>query len=209
MAGGGVLQQAAGVDVGFADRLAAVGLVGGIGIVRIAGIAGGVGVVRTVGILRCLAVVRRLHVRHRIGVGFVLLADARHHQHHRGDQHGQPDVHAGVAPEHADDDARQADDRGRLDVDAAGDHHQRDEQGDDADADVVDDAVHDGLGPEELGVGRAEDHELQHQEHQQEDLPVLKDLFQQIFHFAAPPSGVCSAVLERRRFLLAISTDRR
>ena len=59
------------------------------------------------------------------------------------------------------------DKRWRLNVDAARDHDQRDKQGDDAHADVVDDAVHDGLGTQELGVRRAEDHELKDQEDHQ------------------------------------------
>src|SRR5699024_2433292 len=61
-----------------------------------------------------------------------------------GQEHGGPDVQAQIAPQVALDDAGQADDGGGLDINAAGDHHQRNEQRDDTDADVVDDAVHDG-----------------------------------------------------------------
>ena len=124
-----------------------------------------------------------------------------------GNQGSHPDIHPCVAPQHADDDAGQADDGGGLNINAAGNHHHGDKQRNDANADVVDDAVHDGLGAQEFGVGRAEHHEFQYQEHHQEQFPALKNLFQQIFHDCTPPS--CSAVLDRRRFLRVVSMERR
>ena len=107
---------------------------------------------------------------------------------HHGDRHGRPDIQPRVAPEHADDDAAQADDGGRLNVNAAGNHNHRDKQRNDADADVVDDAVHNGLRAQELRVCRAEYHKFQNQEDHQKHFPVLKNLFQHVLHAFAPPS---------------------
>ena len=81
-----------------------------------------------------------------------------------------------------------ADDGGRLNVNAAGNHNHRDKQRNDADADVVDDAVHNGLRTQELRVGRAEHHKFQNQEDHQKHFPVLKNLFQHVLHAFAPPS---------------------
>ena len=107
---------------------------------------------------------------------------------HHGDRHSRPDVQPGVAPEHADDDTAQTDDRRRLNVNAAGNHDHRHKQRDDADADVVDDAVHDGLRTQELRVGRAKHHKFQNQEDHQKHFPVLENLFQHVLHAFAPPS---------------------
>ena len=71
---------------------------------------------------------------------------------------------------------------------AAGNHDHRDEQRNDADADVVHNAVHDGLRTQELRVSRSEHHKFQNQEDHQKHFPVLKNLFQHVLHAFAPPS---------------------
>ena len=125
-----------------------------------------------------------------------------------GDDDRDPDIEARVAPQYALDDARKPDDGGGLDINAAGDHDKGHKEGDDADADVVDDTRHDGIDAQELGVCRAEDHELEHQENDQEELPAVEKLFQ-CLHASSPPFAAPGAVRDNRRLRRDISMERR
>ena len=98
---------------------------------------------------------------------------------HNGQHHGSPDVEAEVLPGHTDDNGGQAHDGASLNIDAAGDHDEGDKQADEADGDKVVDAGQQQGNPQELGIGCAEDDELQYQNDHQEGVPV----FQQAAYF--------------------------
>ena len=106
--------------------------------------------------------------------------------HDHADQAGDKDVHAGIAPQHAYQDAGQADDGPCLDIHPARDQDEGNKQRDDRHRNKLVQAAKQARQVQKLAVHRAEHRDLKRDQQKQCPLPAKKYLFEFIHRLLSP-----------------------